>query len=115
MVARPAAIIFVNNDLTDNVQDMLSKQLHITNTMTGQEFDDLLISDPDFVHKVKQFDLRVLVIRSMEELTNRDKADVVCFFKNGLISVLDNNFGPPNMTLRVVDLYWGNLNIFGPP
>jgi hypothetical protein len=112
MVARPAAVVFVNNDLTDNVQSMLVKQLHINEVVDGDTFDSRIVADPDYVSHMKQLDYRVLVKRSMEELDNRAEPDVVIFFKNGLVSILENNFGPPGGTFPVVRLTWGKLGVF---
>jgi len=113
MVVRPAAVIFINADLTDNVRNMLVKQLHINDVVDGYVFDQRIASDTNYVNNIKQLDLRVMVVRSsMQELQNREYADVVCFFKNGLISILENKFGPPGQTYRVVNLDWGDLCIY---
>lgn len=115
MVVRPAAIVIINNDITSNIQDMLVRQLHISEVLDGYVFDARIAADSNYIHKIKQLDIRVLVKRSLEELDNRQNADVVGFVSHGLFSVLKNNFGPPGKTLRVVNLYWGNIGVFGPP
>ncbi len=112
MVIRPAGVIFVNNDLTENVQNALVRQLHITTVLDGYVFDQQVAADPDYVSKIKQLNRRVMVVRSFEELNNRDLADVVIFVSHGLASVLDNNFGPPGITSAVLRLTWGKLCIF---
>jgi hypothetical protein len=112
MVVRPAAVIFVNDDLTTGVKNMFITQLHITESMSGTTFDARLVSDPDYVTKVKQLDVRLLVIRSLEENINRDYADVVAFYKAGLVSILQNKLGPPGRTYKLVNLDWGDLCVF---
>jgi hypothetical protein len=112
MVIRPSAIIFVNNDLTDNVQTRLVRQLHINEVISGTEFDARVAADPDYPSNIKQLDLRIMVLRSFEELDNRDLADVVIFIKAALASILKNNFGPPGFTIAVLDIYWGKLCIY---
>lgn len=112
MVLIPSAVIFVNTDLTDSVQSMLTKQLRVDYVMTGSQFDQSLITDPEYVNKIKQLNLRVLVKRDLDELQNREYADIVAFIKAGLISVLENNFGPPGITFPIVNLTWGKLGVF---
>lgn len=115
MSALPSAIVFVNNDLVDSVREMLIKQLHIDQTFTGSQFDDIIANNPDYPQTVKQLRQRIMVIRSFEELENREIPDVVLFVKAGLASVEKNNFGPPGITLQVINLYWGALGKFGLP
>lgn len=112
MAIRPSAIIFVNNDLTDNVQTRLVRQLHINEVISGTEFDARVAADPDYPSNIKQLDLRIMVLRSFEELDNRELADVVIFIKAALASILKNNFGPPGFTIAVIDIYWGKLCIY---
>lgn len=112
MAIRPSGIIFVNNDLTTSVQNMLVKQLHINDVFSGDEFDAIISLDPTYPDKINQLDRRVLVIRPFTEDTNRSLADVVGFVSHGLISIEKNNFGPPGITSTVVDLTWGKLCIF---
>lgn len=108
----PAAIIFVNPDLTDSTQAVLERQLHISQTMTADEFDAQITSAPDFPDLVQQFNLRILVLRPFDDLTNRDLADVALFIKNGLASVEINKYGPPGSTFEVAKLYWGHLGVY---
>lgn len=112
MVAVPAAIVFVNNDLVDQVRDHLKVQLHINEIIDGYVFDDRLAADSEYICKVKQLNLRIMVIRPFTELESRENADVAIFIKNGMAAILKNNFGPPGATYKVVDLHWGQLCIF---
>lgn len=112
MVAVPPAIIFVNNDLTPNIQAHLEKQLHINQTFDGYMFDGYVANNPSFKDLVIRFNQRVLVIRPFTETQNRDIADVVIFIKTAMASVLKNKFGPPIDTYPVEKLHWGQLSIF---
>ncbi len=112
MVAKPAAVVFVNNDLTTTVQSMLVTQLHITEVIDGYAFDNRISADPNYVDVVKQLNLRILVIRPFTELGNRTEADVAIFVSHGLAAVLINKFGPPGQTHPIVNLTWGKLAIF---
>jgi len=112
MVARPAAVVFVNDDLTDNVQSLLVTQLHITEVIDGYVFDDRLAADPNYVDVVKQLNLRIMVVRPFTELESRTDADVAIFVSHGLAAILQNNFGPPGQTHPVVNLTWGKLSVF---
>ena len=112
MVLRPAAIIFVNNDLTDSVRNMLVKQLHISEVIDGDTFDARVTADSNYPNTIKADDLRLMVVRSFLELDNRALADVVVFVSHGLAAILENNFGPKGQTYPVVNLTWGKLGIF---
>jgi hypothetical protein len=112
MVLRPAGIVFVNNDLTPSVQAALVRQLHISEVIDGYIFDDRITANPGYVDIVKQLNMRILVVRSFEELENRTLADVVIFVTHGLASVLENKFGPPGVTSAVCRLTWGKLCVF---
>lgn len=112
MAINPPAIIFVNHDLTTNVQDKLVRQLFISEVIDGYVFDDRVTADPTYVSTVHLTNLRLMVVRPFTELTNRDLADLVIFVKAGLASIEMNKFGPPGLTLPVLNLYWGALGVF---
>ena len=109
IASSPAAIIFVNNDLSTNVQAALERQLDITESMTGAEFDARVLADPGYVDTIHGNDLRILVIRSFREHTNRELADVAIFIKFGLAYTEKNNFGEPLLALPVDKLYLARL------
>lgn len=89
----PSAIIFVNNDLTDQVKNYLAKQLFISDIMDGYTFDNNVSYDPNFIKNIYIENNRLLVIRSFWELTNRDLADVVIFVKEGMGYIIQNKSG----------------------
>ncbi len=101
----PAAIIFINDDLSVFVQDTLVKQLYAKEAITGEEFDARVAADPNYTTAAKQAGFRILVIRDLSDTTNRELADIVIFVKAGLASVLENKFGPPGLTLPITTLY----------
>jgi hypothetical protein len=103
----PAAIIFVNNDLTDQVKSVLQSQLFISDTMSGEEFDARVAADPNYVNIVHNTFQRILVIRTFWNQTNRDLCDIAMFFKNGLLAVETNKYGPPGGTYSAA-----NINIY---
>lgn len=108
----PSAIIFCNNDLTDQVKSVIQRQLFINDTMTGIEFDARVSVNPNYVEDIHSNGLRILVIRPFTELTNRELADIVIFCKAGLASILKNNFGPPGQTFPIDRFYLSQLLIF---
>lgn len=112
MAIRPAAVILVNDDLTDNVKSVLIRQLHIDEVLDGYIFDDFVAADTNYISKIKNDNKRLMVIRSLEEDNNRDLFDVVIFVTHGLASVLKNNFGPPGITSQVMRLTWGKMCIY---
>lgn len=109
MSAIPSAIVFVNNDLTQLVQKRIENQLHITTTLSGEEFDRLISINPNYRDYVKQQNSRILVIRSFYDRTNRDLADIVIFVKEGMAAVECKKIGPPGKTLLLTSLYYGNI------
>lgn len=106
---RPAAIIFVNNDLTDNVQAMLVKQLYISEVLDGYVFDQHIVDDSSYVNNQKLLNRRILVKRTLATVINRDFADIVGFVSHGLIAVLKNKLGPHEKTFSIVNLDWNKL------
>jgi len=113
MVVRPAAIIIVNDDITTNVQAALVRQLHITEVLDGYDFDARISADSTYINKVKQLDQRLLVKKSLDDLTNRSYADIVAFCSHGLCSTLTNKYGPPLYNFPIIRLYWGQIGIYG--
>jgi hypothetical protein len=95
------AIIFVNADLTPNVLAALQRQLMITDTMTGSEFDARVAADPNYPAIAHDDGLQLLVIRPLYDFTNRALADVVIFVKDGMAAVEANKYGPPGLSLPV--------------
>jgi len=105
MATLPAAIIFVNEDLTDFARSKLIAQLYINDTMTLTEFNLRMTADPNYATVVRLQGLRILVTADFNDQTNRSQADVVIFVKNGLAGIETNKFGSPGLTLPVIDLY----------
>lgn len=98
----PAAIIFINSDISDKTKSTLVSQLHINESMTGTEFDARVVADPNYPTIVELQGLRILVIRdTFRDLTNRSYADLVLFFAHGLVTIEKNNFGPPGQTFAI--------------
>lgn len=98
----PSGVIFVNADLNAISLSTLQTQLYINDTMTGAEFDARVAADPNYPTIVHLQDIRILVVRpDFHDLTNRTLADVVIFVKQGLATILKNNFGPPTLALNI--------------
>lgn len=102
----PSAIVFINKDTSDNVKNTLIKQLYIHESMSGEEFDNRLSVDPEYINIVHLNGLRILVTKDFwAPRTGFELADVVIFIKMGLAYVEQNNLGPPTLTLPVDTLY----------
>jgi len=108
----PGAIVFVSNNVTDQVRDTIIKQLFITTTLDGYSYDSLVESDSSYPQTMRNHLERVMVIRSLDELANRETADVVLHIKHGMAAVEKNKFGPPGNTYRIAELYWGKLEVY---
>lgn len=116
MVAVPSGIIFVNNEISPSVQDKLVTQLFIDFILTGDEFDAMIISDPTYPAKIKQFRKRILVIRNYDEgkiinnIPNRELADIVLYIANGLANMVTKSGHHPSVA--VVNITWGEFGVF---
>lgn len=115
MVAVPAAIIIVNNDLSESAQAKLVTQLHISEVVDGATFDARIAADAAYPTTLRQLNQRLMVVRThwdRAEVATWTEADVVIFVKNGLAAVEKNLFGPPGITYKVLELTWPKLCIF---
>lgn len=108
----PNALVLFNNDLNDKVRTYLIKQLYISESITGAEFDLRIVANPDYPALIKQLGLRIMIERNFKELNNRSLFDLVLFVKNGMVNIEINKFGPPGLTFPVRDIYWGKFGIF---
>jgi len=108
----PAAIIFVNDDLTVNTRTTLQKQLFITDTMDGYTYDGYVSLYPEWPAIARLQNRRVMVVRPFSELQNRTDADVVIFVTHATAAIEKNKYGPPGATYRVAELHWGKLCVF---
>lgn len=98
----PSSIFFLNADINDTTKSTLVSQLYINEVMSDTEFDARVQVDPNYPSIVHLNGLRILVLRqSFMDYTNRQLADVVMFYKNGLVSVEKSNFGPPCTTYPI--------------
>lgn len=111
-VALPGAVVMVNNDLSSSVQNRLQIQLHIDETITGQELDLRLAADPDYIKNIRIMRQRVLVMRDFRETANRTEMDIVIFVRESMVYVEQNCFGPTGKTFALRDIYWGQLGIY---
>ncbi len=106
----PSVILFVNGDLNDTLQNNLTRQLEINDTMSLAEFNARVAADPNYPAVVHLNNLRIMVILpTFQDTTNRNLADIVLFVKQGLASVEKSNFGPPGLTLDIQRLNIWNL------
>lgn len=118
----PSAIIVANNDLTDNVKNMLVRQLSIDEVLDGYTFDSLVDGYTgydgydgyiSYIENVKKQNKRILVVRSYQDNFDRSLTDVNIFVKLGMAHVLHNKIGPHGITYRIVNLTWDKLRIYG--
>ncbi len=114
----PGVIIWVNSGISENVQEMLVRQLFLDQVIDGSEFSlrvdgyvsGITISE-DYNSYVKRNSQRILVMNDITDLTNRGLVDVACQLKHGLISILTNKYGPYGQTFPVTNLTWSKLGI----
>lgn len=114
----PAAILCVNNDLSDSVRENLIRLLFINDVQDGYTFDANVAADPEYPTKIKELNLRIMIVRSFADRATVPTwtiPDIVMFIKQGLAAVEINKFGPTGLTLPVIKLYWGALLYPGQP
>lgn len=105
----PGAIIYINNNYSPSALEAVQKQLFINETITAEEFDNRVSLDPNYGDLVRNFNRRVLVIRSLDDLTNRELADLVINVKLALVYVEENKFGPPTKAIPINNFYFNKL------
>jgi hypothetical protein len=111
-IAFPGAAVMVNNDLSASVQNRLQIQLHIDETIDGQELDLRIAADPSYIHNIRALQQRLLVMRDFRETTNRSEMDVVIFVRESMVYLEKNCFGPTGQAFALSNIYWGQLGIF---
>ena len=104
-----AGIILVNDDLSPNVQAALVSQLFISEVVDGYEFDQRVIGNPEYPLVIKQNNIRLLVVRSFYDLTNRELADFAIFCKAGQAAIEDCRVGPPGYSLAIYKLSYKEI------
>lgn len=107
MSAVPPAIIFVNNDLTDPVLEHFVRQLYIDDVIFVQ--DNSVIDG--YADGYRNSDQRVMFVVNYEGLTDRSAADVCLFYKNGLVHILKNKFGPFQDIYPLLRITWHQLGV----
>lgn len=111
----PPAIIFINTDLVDQVLGVFVRQLFITQVLDAATFDANVAANPNYPLQTHQDGYRILVLRDLSDMTNRQFADIVLFAKAGLVSVLVNHYGPPGVTLPIDRVYLTALIFLNQP
>jgi len=98
----PPAIIFINGDFNSLTQTTIATQLHLNEVITKTEFDARIFVDPNYPQNIALNFLRILVVLpSFQDTVNRELADIVLFFKQGMVSVERSRFGPPGLSLPI--------------
>lgn len=103
----PPAVIFLNHDISASALARIQEQLYITEVIDADTFDARLLSDPSYILRTHGLDQRIIVLRSLYDLTNRSSADIVLCYKDGLLYVEDTKYGPPGkcMPLLIASLH----------
>ena len=104
-----STIIYVNSDISTIAENNLVTQLNITEVMNDTEFNARLIVDPNYPVFVHLNNLRIIVKQDFQDQTNRQFADIVLFVKQGMVNVLQNNYGPPTLSMPIERLNLFNL------
>lgn len=105
MANLPSAIIFMNDDVSQGIIDVLTHQLFLNEIISGTTFDQRIADSNDgytYPDDVRKNNLRILVLKNdLRSDTNHEYADVVIFVKQGLATVLKNKLGPPTQSFPI--------------
>ncbi len=113
LLSNPPAIIIVNNDLSSSIQSTLVRQLRIDQVIDGYTFDQYIAADPTWPDTIRDVhEQRIMVVRPLYELQNREYADIVAFVSHGMIDIEKNKFGPPIRQLQVKKIHWGQICVY---
>jgi hypothetical protein len=105
----PGCILFVNDNITDNILGTLVTQLFIDEVIWYDEWLARQTNSPGWENQVRAFQMRVLVLRKYWDRTGCESADVVLYCKNGLASVEVNKLGPLGLTFPIASIHLHNL------
>lgn len=100
----PNVIIYIDAEISEVVKTTIKSQLYISIENTGSQFDALVSINPNYVKNQ-----RILVLRDLQDFTNREYADVVLFYKKGLLYVENNKYGPPGQTFTANNITLSKL------
>jgi len=103
----PSLIIFISNCDDLHLQN-IKTQLFIHDTIDFNEFNARLSVDPNYIFRIKNNNLRVLVLLdNLSNYVNRQFADIVISVNNGFGFIEKNKFGPPGQVINL-----DRVNIF---
>ena len=108
----PSVIFFANAEAfsSDITKNNIQVQLHIDEFVSDIEFNARIAVDPNYPIFVHLNNLRIIVMsQDMRDMTNRQYADTTIFLAHGLINVLQNNVGPPTISLPIEGINIFNL------
>jgi len=105
----PPAILLINQDISQNVQAMLVRQLAITEVIDGYTFDNRIAANTNYPNLVHSNNQRLLIMRPLSELNNRALVDVAGFIKAGMLAILSPFDTVPGFTFPIVNLTWADL------
>jgi len=117
----PPAVIFINSGLHPKVIQTIERQLYITETMSGEEFnarvdgyssgyidgysDGYGFNDGYVDGYYRAYDQRILVLCNLYTQRNREKADLVLVYRYGLVYVESKKRGPPAKGISIQNVY----------
>jgi len=102
-------VCFVNDNISANIQSVLTEQLFLTDVISIDEFALRVINNPNYVSIVHGAGLRVMVLKKIYDTRYNDLADIILYCKDGLISVESNKIGPPGITFEIKNIQIYNL------
>ena len=112
----PSALILMDEAFSGNVLSVIERQLAITYVVDGYAaLDGYFQADGYFKEHLHADGYRVLVLMPLYDFSYRDLFDIVLTYKNGLISVEKNLYGPHGITMVLDKLYLTELFLYNIP
>lgn len=102
----PPSIIFINSNISTNVQYQIEKQLYITETIPYSTLELRVASDGYYHQHIIGLDERLLVLANLNDYSNRAYADIVLCYVNGLVYVEKNKVSIPGkcIPLQIISI-----------
>jgi hypothetical protein len=100
----PGAIIFINNDTSDQVKEYIKSQLFVSEIITSSVYDTRVSNSFLYPYVVRGANKRIIVTQNdLSNINNKVTADAILFVKNGIATIY-NNIDDTTKQIQVVSL-----------
>lgn len=87
----PGAIIFINNDTSDQVKNYIKSQLFVSEIISSETYDSRVSNSFLYPYITRGANLRIIVTQAdLSIINNRESADAILFVKEGIATIYNN-------------------------